>query len=166
MQAALKRLNSRVIYNAHDVVWQAVPDFNSAMDKTSSWRTRSWFRFFQGMAWHTQACAGCLYWAVGTGKHGFRGHRLVCILYWTSCHRLVWQSGHRLVCILYRTSCHSCKVKGWKVLRLVEKTWRNFEDIVTTKKVELLQSFKDQIWRMIVKPGILKQNVIYVNWKA
>ena len=37
MQPALTRLNSRVIYNADDVVrQQAAPDFKSAMDKTSS----------------------------------------------------------------------------------------------------------------------------------
>ena len=62
-------------FNADDVVRQAVPDFNSAIHKTSSWRIRSWFRPFQGMACHTQACAGCSYWAVGSRKHGFQIRR-------------------------------------------------------------------------------------------
>ena len=62
-------------FNADDVVRQAVPDFNSAIHKTSPWRIRSWFRLFQGTAWHTQACAGCSYWAVGLRKHGFQIRR-------------------------------------------------------------------------------------------
>ena len=60
-------------FNADDVVRQAVPDFNSAIHKTSSWRIRSWFRLFQGTGLaYTQACAGCSYWAVGLRKHGFQ----------------------------------------------------------------------------------------------
>lgn len=30
------------------------------------------YQLFQGMAWHTQAWAGCTYWAVVLRKHGFQ----------------------------------------------------------------------------------------------
>ena len=36
LQSALKRLYSRVIDDADDVIWQAVPNFNSTMDKLLS----------------------------------------------------------------------------------------------------------------------------------
>ena len=71
----LFKIEFRCHFNADDVVRQAVPDFNKAMDKTSSWRIRSRFRLFQGMAWHTQACTGYSYWAVGLRKHGFQIRR-------------------------------------------------------------------------------------------
>ena len=68
----LKDWIPRVIYNTEDVVRQAALHFKSAMDKSSSWRVRSWLRLFQGIAWHTQACAGFSYWAVGSRKYRFQ----------------------------------------------------------------------------------------------
>lgn len=74
MQPALKRLNSCVIYSADEASSRLFQILTTKWIKLLPEECIRDYQLFQGMAWHTQAWAGCtyMYWAVVLRKHGFQ----------------------------------------------------------------------------------------------